>query len=75
MNHYTNLCKSSKVAAVQQTQETDPEDTEPTVSGFITAIYSDMAITNPTSAKLAVAALRSKSVAPVNSLPLPPLHV
>ena len=71
MNHYTNLCKSSKVAAVQQTQETDTEDTEPTVSGFITAIYPEMAITNPTSAELAVAALRSKSVAPVNSLPLP----
>ena len=66
-NHYTNLCRSKVNGLIQQNPQEDPE--VPTVSGFISAIGATP-LTNPRSSAATLAALKSHSAGPVNTLPV-----
>ena len=53
------------------TSDHPDEDSEPTISGFITGIVSKQSIPTPEAASYVVQALRSKCENSVNTLPLP----
>ena len=62
-NHFTNLCKSKTVASIEPLANTETEENqqEVSVNGFITGILASMVISTPDSALPVIANLRSRT--------------